>query len=128
MPVGRRPRAGGGPPAARHGATGGAYHAAVFALAQGIPVVGLTTSLYYDDKFLGLADMFDGGLEMVRLDTGLLPERLTSAVRSAWEKAPDERVPLLASAERQIDASRRGLARVLDLVDAPPQGEPAARS
>jgi len=106
----------------------GAYHAAVFALAQGIPVVGLTTSLYYDDKFLGLADMFDGGLEMVRLDTGLFPERLTSAVRSAWEKAPEERVPLLASAERQIDASRRGLARVLDLVDAPPQGEPAARS
>ena len=38
----------------------GSYHAAVFALAQGIPAVGLTQSAYYDVKFEGLRDQFDG--------------------------------------------------------------------
>lgn len=45
----------------------GAYHVAVFALSQGIPVVGLSTSRYYDDKFEGLAAMFGAGVELVRL-------------------------------------------------------------
>ena len=46
----------------------GAYHLAVFALSQGIPVVALTSSVYYDDKFLGLGAMFGQGLTLVRLD------------------------------------------------------------
>ena len=36
----------------------GSYHAGVFALAQGIPVVTLAKSPYYIDKFQGLADQF----------------------------------------------------------------------
>ena len=36
----------------------GAYHAAVFALAQGIPAVCLARSQYSMDRFLGLADQF----------------------------------------------------------------------
>src|SRR4029079_4760342 len=44
------------------------YHVAVFALSQGIPVVGLSTSAYYDDKFHGLAEMFGTGLTVVQLD------------------------------------------------------------
>ena len=31
----------------------GSYHAGVFALAQGIPVVGLLQSAYYEQKFIG---------------------------------------------------------------------------
>ena len=55
----------------------GSYHAAVFALAQGIPAVGLTGSAYYDAKFAGLADQFGGsGLWIVRLDQDELPARL----------------------------------------------------
>ncbi|WP_218822450.1 polysaccharide pyruvyl transferase family protein [Geodermatophilus pulveris] len=94
----------------------GAYHAAVFALSQGVPVVALTSSRYYDDKFLGLAGMFGAGLELVRLDRDDLAERLTAAIRSAWERAPEERAALLASAEEQIATSRRTFDRVCDLV------------
>ena len=54
----------------------GAYHAAVFALAQGIPVIALSTSRYYDDKFLGLADMFGTGLELVDTEAEDLQDRL----------------------------------------------------
>src|SRR5207245_4256855 len=39
----------------------GAYHAAVFALAQGIPVVCLGGSDYYLHKFEGLVDQFGTG-------------------------------------------------------------------
>lgn len=94
----------------------GAYHAAVFALSQGIPVVALTSSSYYDDKFLGLAQMFRSGLELLRLDSEVLEEQLLSAVRSAWERAPEVRPGLLASAEAQIAASRRGFERACGLI------------
>ena len=38
----------------------GSYHAAVWALSQGIPAIGLVKSSYYDYKFAGLADQFGG--------------------------------------------------------------------
>ena len=95
----------------------GAYHAAVFALAQGIPVVALTSSRYYDDKFLGLRDMFGGGLELIDLNADGVAHRLPEAVRSAWTHAADTRAALLRSAETQIAASRMGLDRVLDSID-----------
>lgn len=95
----------------------GAYHAAVFALAQGIPVVALTTTRYYDDKFLGLVQMFGGGLDLVRLDPEGLQGRLSAAIASAWVQAPDVRLSLQAGAEGQIRSSRRALDRVLGLVD-----------
>jgi polysaccharide pyruvyl transferase WcaK-like protein len=98
----------------------GAYHAAVFALAQGIPVVALSTSQYYDDKFLGLADMFPGGLQLLRLDDAVLAVRLPQAIFSAWDGAPDVRSTLRERAQEQIAASRDGLDRVLDLVDTQP--------
>ncbi len=94
----------------------GAYHAGVFALSQGIPVVALTSSTYYDDKFLGLAGMFGTGLELVRLDDDDLAKRLPEAVRAAWARAPEVRPVLLASATEQVAASRRAFERVCDLV------------
>ena len=45
----------------------GAYHAAVFALAQGIPVVCLSNSPYYLAKFQGLEDLFGVGCTIVTL-------------------------------------------------------------
>jgi polysaccharide pyruvyl transferase WcaK-like protein len=93
----------------------GAYHAAVFALSQGIPVVALTSSLYYDDKFLGLGEMFGEGLQLIRLDEQALEEHVLHAVRAAWASAADVRPRLLARAEDQIAASREGFERVFDL-------------
>jgi polysaccharide pyruvyl transferase WcaK-like protein len=98
----------------------GAYHAAVFSLAQGIPVVALSSSQYYDDKFLGLSDMFGEGLQLLRLDDGDLNMKVPTAIRAAWDLAPQARARLLTRAEEQIAESKRGLERVLDLVDAPP--------
>lgn len=95
----------------------GAYHLGVFALSQGIPVIGLTSSRYYDDKFLGLNDMFGGtGLELVRLDEPDLEDHLERAVRSAWERAPEVREPLRTAALDQIARSRGAYDRLAELV------------
>ncbi|MGS0685650.1 polysaccharide pyruvyl transferase family protein [Nakamurella sp. GG22] len=95
----------------------GAYHLAVFALSQGTPVVALTSSAYYDDKFLGLADMFGTGLQMIDLRAADLEDSLAGAIRSAWREAPGVREPLRASARDQIVASKEGFDRVFRLVE-----------
>ena len=95
----------------------GAYHAAVFALAQGIPVVALSSSQYYNDKFEGLAEIFGGGLELVSLDGDGLADQLDTAIRSAWVSAPNVRASLRTSAESQIAASRAGLERACELLE-----------
>ncbi len=97
----------------------GAYHAAVFALAQGIPVVALSTSRYYDDKFLGLHDMYGTGIELVRLDDADAGNRLHRAIRTAWHRAEEVRAPLRTRSREQVDASRKALTTVLDLVEQP---------
>ena len=95
----------------------GAYHLAVFALSQGIPVVALTSSEYYDDKFLGLADMFGTGLTMIDLGSPDLAERLSSAIASAWDDAPGVRAPLRAAARHQVDLSRAAFDEVFAITE-----------
>lgn len=94
----------------------GAYHAAVFALSQGIPVVALSSSTYYDDKFLGLADMFGSGLQIIGLDAGELEQQVEEAVRSAWSRTPQDREALLQSAAEQVATSRQSFNRACNLV------------
>src|SRR5262249_52859406 len=43
----------------------GSYHAAVFALSQGIPAVCVVASEYYRQKFNGLAALFNSGCMVV---------------------------------------------------------------
>jgi polysaccharide pyruvyl transferase WcaK-like protein len=95
----------------------GAYHLAVFALSQGIPVVGLTSSEYYDDKLLGLRDMFEGGLSVVHLDDPELEATLAAAVADSWERAAQVRAPLRDRGDRQVEASRAAFQRMFALVD-----------
>ena len=93
----------------------GSYHAAVFALAQGIPAVAVSATPYYRNKFAGLAELFPGGCETVALydsDAGIV---LESAIRSAWAKAPRLREPLLRAARWQIDAGRAAYRRLASL-------------
>jgi colanic acid/amylovoran biosynthesis protein len=97
----------------------GSYHAAVFALARGIPAVGLTGSAYYDAKFAGLADQFGGsGLWIVSLDETDLSAHLASAVDEVWERADDVRPGLLEHAARQVESGRRAYRRLPQLVAA----------
>jgi polysaccharide pyruvyl transferase WcaK-like protein len=92
----------------------GSYHAAVFALAQGISVVGLAKSPYYAQKFLGLADLFGTGCKVVFLGDEAFRERLAPAIDSAWVAADCLRPSLLEAAERQIELSRASYRRVYE--------------
>jgi polysaccharide pyruvyl transferase WcaK-like protein len=90
----------------------GAYHAAVFALSQGIPVVGLSASEDYSAKFLGLQDQFGLGCETVYLNAADAMERLTTAVERAWQSVEQVRLPLIEAARRQIQLSQGAYERV----------------
>jgi colanic acid/amylovoran biosynthesis protein len=79
----------------------GAYHAAVFALAQGIPVVCLANSPYYGAKFLGLEDQFGLGCETVFLNDPDVFRKTDAAIERAWQSAENVRVPLQQAAHKQ---------------------------
>jgi len=84
----------------------GSYHAGVFALSQGIQVVALTASKYYDSKFLGLKNQFSTGLQLVHLDEGF-DVVLSNALSIAWANADNERLPLLGAAEKQVSIGKQ---------------------
>jgi colanic acid/amylovoran biosynthesis protein len=94
----------------------GSYHAAVFALSQGIPVVALVKSPYYANKMAGLAHQFGVGCEIVRLDGSDVCGRVVGAVERAWATAADVRAPLLQAAADQIERGRSAYARLRDAV------------
>jgi polysaccharide pyruvyl transferase WcaK-like protein len=106
----------------------GSYHAAVFALSQGIPAIGLANSAYYADKFLGLAEQFGVGCEVVFMNDINLPARLIGAITQLWEAAGELRPHLLEAAERQVGQSRAAYQRAFELVAARKKTAPAARS
>jgi colanic acid/amylovoran biosynthesis protein len=94
----------------------GSYHAGVFALAQGIPAIGLAGSDYYLDKFLGLADQFEGGCATVRLDEPRLEERLDAALEQAWSSAHSISGELRQIAEQQVEQVREAYQRLHGIV------------
>ncbi len=93
----------------------GAYHAAVFALAQGIPVVALAKSDYFSRKLLGLADQFGEGCQIVFLKEPDLPARLHAAIEKAWQNADEMRERLQSIALRHIELSRRSYEQIQSL-------------
>jgi colanic acid/amylovoran biosynthesis protein len=94
----------------------GSYHGAVFALAQGIPVVALVKSTYYANKMTGLAQQFGVGCELVRLDEDAVAERLGAAIDRAWADADGVRARLLGAATDQIERGRMAYARLRDII------------
>jgi len=90
----------------------GSYHAAVFALSQGIPAIGLAKTVYYADKLEGLADLFGAGAACVRLDRPDWERRLELDVRELWSGAAERRPALLASAAEQARLQEQAYARV----------------
>jgi polysaccharide pyruvyl transferase WcaK-like protein len=96
----------------------GAYHAAVFALGQGIPVVALAYNEDYFEKFRGLADSFDVGCRIVSLREATLGSDLESAIDECWGSAGTVRGPLLEAARRLADSSVTAYARLPELVGA----------
>jgi colanic acid/amylovoran biosynthesis protein len=93
----------------------GSYHGGVFALAQGIPVVGLVQSPYYEQKFTGLQEQFPGGCRMIDFRRPVASSEIEDAIRSAWESAEGVRESLLEAAARQIELSRATYRAACDL-------------
>jgi colanic acid/amylovoran biosynthesis protein len=94
----------------------GSYHAGVFALSQGIPVICLAQSNYYVDKFKGLADQFGIGCEVVMLDDEQLHKKLLEKIHDAWLSNKIVRPELLKAAKQQIKLSRLAYQRLYKLV------------
>lgn len=94
----------------------GAYHVAVFALAQGIPTVALARSPYYRSKYDGLEMLFGSGCETIMLNDVGLEGKLREAMERAWERADELRSPLLEAAERQVRWGEEAFARAMSLV------------
>jgi colanic acid/amylovoran biosynthesis protein len=88
----------------------GSYHAAVFALAQGIPVAGIVQSDYYRDKFCGLADQFGDGCIVLPADDAEFSKKLGAAIDELWTRAGELKPKLLAAAECQIAAAQAAYA------------------
>ncbi|HWZ29117.1 MAG TPA: polysaccharide pyruvyl transferase family protein [Gemmatimonadales bacterium] len=95
----------------------GAYHAAVFSLSQGVPVICLAASADYIAKFLGLEDLFGQGCQTLLLDDPMFTQKLEAALENAWQSADEVRLPLQRAAARQIELSWHAYERARDLVD-----------
>jgi colanic acid/amylovoran biosynthesis protein len=93
----------------------GSYHAAVFALAQGIPAVCLTNSEYYDVKFRGLADL-SPGCSLVSTGPGF-GDRLAAELRVAWDTSDAVRRQARDAAMVHVDRGRATYARFKELAD-----------
>jgi len=90
----------------------GSYHAGVFALANGIPVIGLARSAYYIDKFLGLSALFGDGCQTVLLGDRDFVKSLEIAIVRLWEAAEHIRPSLLREAARQIQLGHEAYRRI----------------
>jgi polysaccharide pyruvyl transferase WcaK-like protein len=89
----------------------GSYHAAVFALAQGVPAVCVTKSSYYDAKFAGLEAMFPGACKVISLDEPDCAERLRTMIFWAWELPTPARGSARDAAARLRETGREAYAR-----------------
>jgi polysaccharide pyruvyl transferase WcaK-like protein len=94
----------------------GSYHAAVFALSQGIPAIGIANSEYYIDKFLGLADQFGPGCDVIVLRDRDWQSKLATGLDRAWQSADEVRPQLLAAADRQVASSQTAYQKIYELV------------
>jgi colanic acid/amylovoran biosynthesis protein len=102
----------------------GAFHAAVFALSQGIPAIGLVRTKEYSIKFGGLVDQFGPGCQLLHFDDEQLPEKLAAAIDQAWESADRLRPQLLEAATAQIQLGQQGYQRLYDLYQSHRQTAP----
>ncbi|MBD2001465.1 polysaccharide pyruvyl transferase family protein [Leptolyngbya sp. FACHB-541] len=93
----------------------GSYHAGVFSLSQGVPVVCLAKSQYYVDKFRGLADQFGVGCEVLLLDDKDIGEKLLNSIQSAWHTAAQIKPQLLEAAQKQIESGHAAYKRVYEI-------------
>ena len=94
----------------------GAYHAAVFAMAMGIPVVALAASDHYRRKFGGLASIFRNGCRVVDLAAAAPAEQIRAAALEAWDNADGLHAPMRTRAYELLGIQRAFWRRLRELV------------
>lgn len=93
------------------------YHAAVFSLSNGIPVICLSASPYYDSKMDGLRAQFeldDRSLSILSPDEASNLELLTARALEQLDHADNLKPKLIASAVRQSRLSQSTYSSFLD--------------
>jgi polysaccharide pyruvyl transferase WcaK-like protein len=99
----------------------GSYHAAVFALSQGVPVVALAKAAYYKRKFEGVSAQFPGGCIVTSMDHPHLYQTLTTAIDDLWTNAETLRPQLLAHARQQIELGWSAYQQLRAIVEGEPK-------
>ena len=93
----------------------GAYHAAVFALAQGIPTVCICAADYYMAKFEGLRALFEDSCVVIDIQQEDSMTLVTRSLASTYMLSCTQRDELQRKAWTQIKAGRAAYRRVGDL-------------
>lgn len=94
----------------------GSYHAGVFALAHGVPTIGLVKSPYYADKFAGLFHEFGAGTIVDLREPGC-GEKLKQRIPELWAQATTMADRLRARARIQVRQSQAAYDRFFDIVE-----------
>lgn len=96
----------------------GTFHGAVFALSQGIPVIGLAITDEYHKKLSGLTSEFGtDGCRVIHLGVNDKEQRLAEAIDLAWKSADLLRPQLLRNAQRQIESGTAAYKKIYDLLN-----------
>jgi len=95
----------------------GAFHPALFALAQGIPAIGFFNSVYSYNKFSALNDEFGPACQILHLEDESFDEKLATAIDTAWTSAEELKSGLFDAALCQIERGQAGYRRIFELFE-----------
>ncbi len=94
------------------------YHAAVFALARGIPAVGISSTPYYDGKFGGLRELYGPrAVSVLAVSRAGWPDRMRSLVRAAVELGDGARAAVAERSAELAGLSRGAYEALFELVE-----------
>jgi len=94
------------------------YHAAVFALARGIPALGISSTPYYDGKFGGLRQLYGPrAISVLAVSQAGWPDRMRSLVRAAVELDNDARAAVAERSAELASMSRGVYEALFELVE-----------
>jgi colanic acid/amylovoran biosynthesis protein len=94
----------------------GTYHGSIFALSQGIPVIGIAQSDEYFYKLSEIGDEFGDGCVVIRLGADGFEESFEKAIENAWKFAEELRLGLLNIANNHIILQDRAYQRIFDIL------------
>jgi colanic acid/amylovoran biosynthesis protein len=101
------------------------YHAAVFALARGIPAVGISSTSYYNGKFGGLRALYGPrAMSVLAVSQAGWPDRMRSLVHAAVELDDEARAAVAERSAELASMSRGAYQALFELVESR-SGQPA---